>query len=194
MSNARIDFLYAALTDCQGTIRAIDVKLGIMLTFLILPLTHLEKILARVRIVYHLAYLSHRIVLIGFFLLLFVFCLSWILSIIIALGGLCSLSNPIKYIANDVNANGAFFLGNICKPKLIHLFANRALPTRGPLSTIIAELPLTEDQIIQELVFEQMKASLIRNCKIFRQRFSLKLMMLWILSGGAIWITALLTR
>jgi hypothetical protein len=194
MSNARIDFLYAALTDCQGTIRAIDVKLGIMLTFLILPLTYLEKILDNVRIVYHLPCLSHRIILIGFFLLLFVFCLSWILSIIIAFGGLCSISNPVRYIANDVKAKGAFFLSDICKPKPKHLFTNRALPTKGPLSTIIAELPLTEYQIIQELVFEQMKASLIRNCKIFRQRFSLKLMIIWIFSGGAIWIAALLTR
>jgi len=140
----RLQFLYAALADTQGTIRALDQKLYILTLVLAAPFAAASSILAGLVLTYAPGVGTYS-VLMKFFVSLAIAC--WIGAWVSTLKGLMAIKAPRVPDAAEVKVTGAFF--------------------RAERSTLkdacdgIASILMTN-----ELVFEQLKVAQIRDSKI----------------------------
>lgn len=110
MNCERINFHYQAIIDVQGTIRAIDTKMGFLLLILLAPFqsiglihVHIAHLLTRVL---HPTCIISSIVLA---LILLIFIFSWFLSFATALKAVLAINNPNTHIKNSDGCNNSFF-------------------------------------------------------------------------------------
>lgn len=180
----RISFLTNAINDAQNIIRAVDVKIQVLLAFLLIPFALLKDIFDSINSL-AIAYPSgsYHIYMI---IIVILFWITWIFSLLIALSGLASIGNPNKHVRNDIGAKGTFYLGFIFRPKIWHSLTRTGLKSTLSLSAIIDNLPKTDDEHVKELAFEHMKVVFIRDLKMFRQKLSLSFMLFWLFTGALI--------
>lgn len=178
-------FMLAAVSDIQATIRAIDVKAGALLTALLLPLASLGKIWS------HLTAISasfHDVVGIIFG---FLFFLLWLCVLFILVKIISPLDNPSCHVTNTNSCTGIFYSGHLYDKVFSfadYFFNGRNICASRSTSEFLEELPLSDDLLIKELAFEQMKLVYIRDIKLFRLNMALVLAGLWLLVSVIIYL------
>lgn len=172
--------MLAVVSDIQATIRAIDVKAGALLTVLLLPLASLGKIWN------HLTAIStsfHQVIGI---ILGFLFFLLWLCVLFILVKIISPLDNPSCHINNTNSCVGVFYSGHLYGGAFSfadYFFNSRGIYASKSTSEFLEELPESDDLIIKELAFEQMKLVYIRDIKLFRLNMALTLAGLWLLTS-----------
>jgi hypothetical protein len=161
------EFVYGAISDISGTIRAIDTKLHIVLGIFLIPLAMVDKVLEAVcywcsrwnwstLCAMQWATSATALVATG----------VWCVGVIMSLRGIIALANPGNAVPVDGRRpQGTFyFVGQLrgwLRPKL-----------RQTLEAHIGKLPGNDQMVLRELAYEQMKLGFIRDVKMRRHRIS----------------------
>lgn len=186
MPNDQTQFLYESVRDIQNTIRTLDTKTNYLMVALVIPLVKLGVIFTKC--VWLLKLPGHQWVFVP---LVAVFVLFWGLAFLAVFKTLAAIDNPSEHITGD-HPRGAFYSAGIFQTGSMDVFFNRALRSRVQFHQHLADTPATDDVIASELAFEQMKLVYIREVKMVRSRAGYTLSALWILSGGALWLSWLI--
>ena len=181
-------FLYQSISDTQGTIKAIDAKIGFLLIFLVIPITNVNRIYLML-----LPLLSQKLphlFLYVHYAWIAAFCSCWFLAFVAAVKGITALDNPALHINNiDNPRNGTFYFGGSYKFGAIDTFFNRkSVKSAMSLENFQRILPLAELDLIGELAFEKMKLAYIRDLKMLRQKCSAKLTLAWLTIGFGMYV------
>ncbi|MFP6791540.1 MAG: hypothetical protein VB954_16335 [Thalassolituus sp.] len=183
MSNQKLEFLYQSIADTQATIRAIDVKIGFLFIVAFIPLAGLEKIISTFQILRDVSIIYLIVMLLTSFI--------WIVSIYALFKSLSSISNPAKHIEGNIPA-GMFYSGSIYSFKKIDNFFNFPIMSNDTIEDFKRKLPNDENAIVEELIFEKMKLSYIRDVKIMRSSLSIRFSFYWIILGSLLWLFSIL--
>ena len=181
IDDSKITFLYAAISDLQSTIRAVDTKLTVFCVLLFLPFTNIDKILPVYTCLFDASDNSCM-----WFLKLLVVSLSlifWTISILSAIFGLSAIDNPFKKVTQMSNANGCFYRGGLIQLGLLQAilpFNNKMISLT--LENALQNLPESHADMIKELQFEQLKMVYIRELKFARLKYSIRFGLIWILT------------
>lgn len=164
----------------QGVIRAVDKKLSFILVILLLPISKLNAIKG------HVVNLINGFDHTAAFLLVSLFALSWAAAFIATLRGLSSIDNPSKHL-NPIKLG--LFYAAYYDFSLIDAYLNKdGKVSKKNINEIVRLLPNSIAEIEEELIFEQIKLSYIRGIKMIRQQYAYKMLVLWMLFGGIIWL------
>lgn len=178
----RATFLAGSLTDMQATIRAIDVKVAALIVCLLAPLQNVNRVFK------HLTHFTEWSIRWPAMIVIALFLLTWVIAFAALVRAIAAVGNPAAHIKGAQGANGAFFLPGQFKFSRLHAIRNpRALLSRDALADVHSNLPSDSD-VEAVLVFEQMKLAYIRDLKLFRLDWGLKLSLLWLLLGILIYI------
>lgn len=173
--NSRQEFIVKAIEDTQATIRALDVKLGALLTACLLPFSSLGRIWA------HFQHLSDTLpCVLGSFLGITYFLL-WFATLYVLIKGLSAIDNPARHVIGAGSPRGSFYRGGLYVPKFIDSFVNRtSVQSSTSLQSVIDQLHSTDDELEAELAFEQMKIVYIREIKIKRFLTAFQISIIWL--------------
>lgn len=181
------EFLYQSISDIQGIIRAIDTKFGFLLIILLFPITHIGEISRSIKSLHDKLNTNFCEWLLFIIVILFVF--SWIFAFYIAFKGIISIENPISHIRfNEHKASGTFYSGGLFSLKIRDAICNRKIQASKTFDEHLKDLSQNDDNIFQELAFEQMKLVYIRDMKIHRQTYACFLTLFWLSLGFIIWM------
>jgi hypothetical protein len=188
IENMRTTFLYAAIADAQGTIRATDSKIGVLLVILIIPLTKFGAIYGKCS-----ALLGGENKCLAEFVavLTFMFVCLWFLSFLAAMRAIIAIDDPSRHI-DGTKPTGIFYSGGLFDPKFLDALLNRPILAKKQLQQQLAELPTSAEDINKELLFEHAKLVYIRAMKINRMKYAFGFGIAWVFSGGALWLMSLL--
>ncbi len=169
----KIEFLYQSISDIQATIRAIDVKIGFLFLVAFMPIAVLKDV---VIVSVELWRLS------AFYLILEIpIALSWFISIIYLFLALTSISNPSARIIG--NKPLGFFYGEfLFNIKCMSINAVSQSKSTLTVSEVCDLLP-DGQVLIEELVYEKMKITYIREIKLRRYVVCTRLIYCWFFSG-----------
>lgn len=180
--NDRATFLAGSLADMQATIRAVDVKVAALIVCLLAPLQNVHRVFK------HLAHFTDWSIRWPAMIVVILFLLTWVVAFVALVRAIAAVGNPAAHIRGAQGANGAFFLPAQFNFSRLHAVRNpRDLLSRQALADVHNNLPADAD-IEAVLVFEQMKLAYIRDLKLFRLDWGLKLSLLWLLLGILIYI------
>lgn len=187
LNRDKLTFLFNSINDMQGVIRAADTKLNVIIVFLILPLTKLDNIYAHIKIL--LQSQTHPFSAI---LLVVSFLSFWGIALVTTLRGLTSIDNPSRHIEGSDKLRGTYFGGALFRFSLMDALFNRQhVRASKDIEEVLKDLPKSQEELIRELTYEQMKLGYIRGIKITRQRYAYFFLFCWLLIGGIIWIMSL---
>ncbi len=168
----------------QATIRAVDVKVAALVVCLLAPLQNLHRVFK------HLAHFTEWSIRWPAILVVILFLLTWVAAFVSLVRAIAAAGNPAAYIKGAQGANSAFFLPAQFKFSRIHAIATpKNLLSIDALADVHNNLPQDAD-VEAALVFEQMKLAYIRDLKLFRLDWGLKLSLLWLLLGILIYIAS----
>ncbi|HEX8266381.1 MAG TPA: hypothetical protein VF596_13335 [Pyrinomonadaceae bacterium] len=193
MDDKRFEFLNLSVTDIQNVIRAIDTKVGFLLVFLGIPVSALSKIYN----VFYALFTRYDLGWWKFLVLVYVslFVIAWGLSFLTAVRVLTSIHNPNAHIKDAPKNYGSFYAGGLFKLTYKELFISRkALKSNISFAEFANKSPQNREQVINELIFEQMKLAYIRDIKIFRQNWAFIFTLTWLLIGFIGQISYLFTK
>ncbi|WP_419239315.1 hypothetical protein [Photobacterium leiognathi] len=173
--DSKSDFIMAAIDDCQATIRATDVKVGALLTGLLLPFSKVSQIWD---------YLEQLPKILDYNALTYLFFALWFLAICSLVRTISAIDNPSKHIVNNSACEGTFYRGGLYSFKCLDSLLNRdVIKANIDMTSFAATYPDTPDDIELELSFEHMKLIYIREIKLHRLNFSLWLSAIWFVAG-----------
>lgn len=173
--NSRNEFLLKAIEDTQATIRALDVKIGALLTAGLLPFSNIGRIWS------HFKHLTEVLPCFLAPTLGVAYLLLWFLMIYILVKGLSAIDNPVKHVSGGSQAKGSFYRGGLYTTKFADAFLNRkSVKSRIDLQTMHSDAPFTEQEIELELTYEQMKLTYIREIKIKRFTIGIHIGTAWL--------------
>lgn len=178
----RATFLAGSLADMQATIRAVDVKVAALIVCLLAPLQNVHRVFK------HLSHFTEWPIRWPAMIVVVLFLLTWVIAFAALVRAIAAVGNPAAHIKGAQGANGAFFLPGQFAFSRLHAIRNpRALLSRDTLADVHSNLPLDSD-VEAVLVFEQMKLAYIRDLKLFRLDWGLRLSLLWLVLGILIYI------
>lgn len=189
-NEAQLRFLFAAMQDAQGVIRATDTKVVALLAALVVPLTKLSKIWSVCRD--FLAALDGFSAFCGGLLIL-TFSAAWILSFCATVRTLFHVDNPSEHVDGD-KPTGCFYAPSLFKVSLRDVFTPRRLDSTAQFHQFFAQLPTTDYDVRRELTFEHMKLVYIRTVKLARAGVAYAAFVIWFSTGGAIWLSTLFIK
>lgn len=175
--------LYASITDAQGIIKALDTKLSVALVIFTISLPKFDAIYKEGAVAVD-ACPGASWPLVGLFVL------SWFFGLFCAFRGLVAIDNPSDHIEYG-DAKGMFYGGGHFKSTWLNIFYNRVSDTRPKLLDHLDDLPIDAAGVQKELAFEQLKLAYIRSVKIRRVVAAYTAVIVWIMSGAALWTVAL---
>jgi hypothetical protein len=178
------EFLYQSITDTQATIKAIDVKLGFLFVLAFTPLTLLSAISPGINYLWNFDLLFRVLIVINF--------ISWFLSLIYLFFSLTSISNPNNHISGP-RPPGLFYGKNLFKTESSNLFSTIKITCNHTVDNILSTLP-SGNKIIEELIYEKIKITYIREIKISYYVRSTKLIFIWLCLGLALYITGTIMK
>lgn len=178
MSASKIEFLYQSLSDTQAIIRATDVKLGFLFAIILLSITVFGDIYSVTLNIVN----ESKLMIAGLGLI----AILWFLSFYTLFLGVVAISNPYRSVPGK-KAKGTFHGGELFKFKITDRFINRPVLSKSTVDDFIKALPDNDAEIIQELVFEKIKITYIRDIKTTRASQCVILTFLWITLGASIW-------
>lgn len=181
-----LNFLYQSINDIQGTIRAVDIKLGFVFALTFAPLVGIPEIIK----IYSNLFKNDGFGIINFIATLS--AISWALSAFILFNAVAAISDPRKYIKSSTQS-GCFYGGGRFPITWKDTLCNTPVESKYTIEEEIKILPKSEEFLIKELMFEKLKLSYIRDIKIKRCHYCLELTFTWIVLGGICWINSLLS-
>jgi len=178
------EFIMQSIVDLQGTIRAIDMKLQILIATLIVPIAALECIAKAIHTLWDSCLVADSCiwdaVVVAALYLLFI---SWIAALFFSIRGLVAVHDPRAHVSGDGLPTGCFYAGHLFETDLRDAFCDRsALKSTETLSAFLACHPTSPEAVNRELVFEKMKLAYIRQVKLCRQKWAFGALSAWALS------------
>lgn len=178
----RSEFILAAINDAQATIRSIDVKVTALLAGLLIPLSSLGKIWNHLS---HIHSLDHPYftVLIGA-----LFFLAWLIAVFSLVRTVSAIDNPAKHILNSGHYKGIFYGAGLFGFGALDVLLNRPIIKGSTdVASFSKDYPASEEEVVSELSFEHMKLIYIREFKLHRFKYSMKIATTWLLLGLSIY-------
>lgn len=180
--NDRATFLAGSIADMQATIRAVDVKVAALVVCLLAPLQNLHRVFK------HLSHFTEWTIRWPAILVVVLFLATWIAAFVALVRAIAATGNPAEHIKGAEDANGSFFLPAQFGFSRIHAVVNpRKLVSRAAIADVQNNLP-TNENVEAALVFEQMKLAYIRDLKLFRLDWGLRLSLVWLVLGILIYV------
>ncbi len=174
----KTEFILNAANDTQGTIRAIDVKVGALLTGLLIPITFLGRIWN------HLIHLSETTSPVIAMTIGSTFLIMWLLAVLMLVRTLSAIDNPASHIHKPDDCIGSFYGGGLFTlGPLDTIFNRKSIRSTKSLQEFLGEYPASTQEINRELAFEHLKLIYIRDIKLHRFKFALRLATIWLLLG-----------
>ena len=169
-------FLIEAVKDIQGTIRAIDTKVGILLAVLAIPLPIVQSALHDVHT--RGATLTAALVLGGLAFL------AWVTAALVGIRALTGLGNASKHVRAATPPDDLFYAGGQYRLRWIDVLLTRDTPiSEWPVEDFAASVPMTAESANRHLAFEVLSLAYIRDLKIFRQKVAFELTAVAIVLG-----------
>lgn len=159
-----INFLIASIGDIQNTIRALDAKIIAIFVIILLPFTQIDLLICIYSHLINDYFYWGRV-------LLFLFVISWLISITFSFLCILSIDNPKQIITNDCEAKGVFYGSNLFSFSFKNIMFNSPLISKPSLNQYLTDF--SDNNIMKELIFEQMKLVFIRDLKTKRQKITL---------------------
>jgi hypothetical protein len=151
-----------AIKDIQGTIRAIDTKMGILLAALVLPL---KDVAERFISMHSVAGNIGSIVIVSA-------TISYLLGIFVAIATLSGIGTAHVHVEGTPALN-TFYAGGLYKFNLLDaFFRRRDVRSRLSVPEFASAIPKTCDQMTADLSSEIMTLAYIRDLKVLRQRLA----------------------
>ena len=177
MRNKR-EFLLAAIEDSQGTIRAVDVKVSVLLVGLLAPFSNLGRIFS------HISHIDSAVSHVAAYLIAFVFFSLWGMALLSLVMSISAIDNPAKHIASSSKFTGSFYGGGLYRFSFIDSLFNRdIIKAEKDSGSFYDLLPDSEREIENELMFEHMKIIYIREIKLHRLKYAYRFSIAWFLVG-----------
>ncbi len=180
------DFLLASIADIQGTIRAIDAKLSVLLALLLVALTNLARIYRTLSSAAAALPGEESLARLVLCATIAVFVLSWCLSLLFVFKGLIGIHNPQEHVKGE-RPPGMFYAAGTYEITLLNLLLPFWVKSKLSLQEILANLPKDQTSLIEELTYEQMKLAFIRDTKMRAQSCAFRCALLWIVTGAFLW-------
>jgi len=166
-------FLYAAIEDLQGTVRALDIKAEVLLVAMTVPLYDASGIAATLSKLLREGLVGFRILTA---IIVLWIALAWIAAFIATFRVLVASHNPSDAIPDHAPAKGSFFAGHLFKFTRKDLIRDRLVTCSHTLRQHLDELPTGDEQVKAELAFEHLKLAFICSRKIAMFNFAVRLM------------------
>lgn len=184
MEERKVEFLYQSISDSQGTIRALDVKLGFFFVVIFLPLVALKEIMDIYKVIEGVCY---------YFIPSLISVLAWVTSFLSLFFSALSIGNPMNKIDTSIDdlsedTKSAFYNGNVFQLNILSLVNSRLVKVRKNLREKTSSLPSDMSKLIYVLSLESMKLSYIREVKIYRINICMYATLVWIFLGSLIWV------
>ncbi|GEM77703.1 hypothetical protein [Vibrio sagamiensis] len=171
----KVHFIAAAIQDCQETIRATDVKVGALLAGMLLPFAQISNIWK---------YLEDLSIAIESQSVTVIFLALWFSTIFALVCTISAIDNPAAHIVNEGTCQGAFYGAKLYDFSFLDSFLNRkVVKANKDITNFSQAYPDSINDIELELSFEHMKLMYIREIKLHRLDFALKLSILWFVVG-----------
>lgn len=155
----RLGFLHQAIMDTQATTRALDVRIGFLLVILCLPVPIAEKLVDGIGRFPTYPVLVKGVI-VGAIIL-------WTLALYVSFLAVSAIDNPVDHIP-DQKPEGTFYGGDLFQVSLLDAFKTTSKQSTRSVSSEILRIPAGEDEIAEELVFEKLKVTYIRDIKMKR--------------------------
>ena len=160
----RMHFLLEAIKDVQGTIRAVDTKVSILLAALAIPLP---------QVAVFFSYWHARGFSPTWGHLLMVLCIAlYVTAVYVAVKTLVGIGDATGHI-RGVRMQNTFYAGGMFRLSCRDGLADRlSVQSSKTVDEYIASLPVTRNGMIEELSIEMMALAYIRDLKLYRQRLA----------------------
>lgn len=184
MTDAKNTFLYASISDLQGTIRSCDTKVSYLLVILFLPLTKLTAIFTKCKSLI----CSSSCPTVGISITLtVVFTLLWFAAVFAALRTIIAINNPVDNIKGDVPLS-TFYPAFLFSFSNDDVFSKPIKKSSKDFTEYKALVPNDSKDVAEQLICEQMKLMYIAGLKLKRSVFAYWATIAWVMCGGVLWI------
>lgn len=179
MNKKNTEFLYQSIADAQGTIRAIDTKLGFLFVVVFLPVVAIPKI----QDVHSLTediwwYVALSIAVVGL----------WLAALFFLYRALVSIKSPALSIENLEVTNGdSFYNGELFTLNPYDAFVNKKQKSNKTVANKVEELPTNEDELVKILMYESLKLAYIRDLKMLRSNYCMNCTFAFVFLGTLVW-------
>lgn len=181
--NSKVEFMFAAIADTQATIRAIDIKVATLIVGVLAPLANTN------RIFFHLDHVGLQSPQCLCMTIVVLFLLAWLLALAALVRAIGAIDNPSQHIINTGSCKGTFYRGGLYTLSIVDAFLDRdIIKASTDLPSCVAQIPATETEIENELVFEHMKLAFIRDVKLNRLKWGLRFALIWLALGIGIFL------
>lgn len=187
IASFKTNFLYAAIADAQGTIRATDSKIGLLMVMLIIPFTKLGTIYNKCSL---LLENDNRILAQCATVHIVIFVFLWLLSFWAAIMAVNGIDDPSKHIDGE-KPSGVFYSGGLFVPTFLDAFFKTQLLAKKQLQMQLRDLPTSIEALHNELIYEHAKVVYIRQMKMNRLKHAFIFGIAWVFCGGALWLLSL---
>lgn len=177
-----VSFMMEAVKDIQGTIRAIDTKVGILLAGLAIPIPLVQG--AFVEMHQHGAVLNVRTAIGWLAFIVYVF------AALIAVRALTGIGNAAQHVAGDEQPDDIFYAGGLFPLGIIDaVLTRRNITSRRSRENFIAGIPRHMNDVLAHLAHEVLSLAYIRDLKIHRQQIAFELTAVAIVLGAIALVT-----
>ncbi|GKW23667.1 hypothetical protein PEC311524_12610 [Pectobacterium carotovorum subsp. carotovorum] len=166
----KIEFLYQSIGDIQNTIRAIDVKIGFLFVIAFMPITLIKDISESTLLLWKQYDICKLLISTVF--------ISWIFSILYLFLTLTSISNPTSGIHGS-KPQGLFYGDGVFKIEYSFIGSIVKAKSNYTVKEIYDMLP-DDSQITNELIYEKMKLTYIREMKFCRYSICTRFIYIWL--------------
>lgn len=173
-------FLLSAIKDMQGTIRAIDTKVSILLAALAIPIQQLATFFPYWRANGFSGSAQHVCMVAA--------VCAYLVAVYVAVRTLVAIGDATGRV-RGVRLENSFYAGGMFALSLRDAFVNHpGVQSTRSVQEYVAGLPRTHDAMIEELAIESMALAYIRDLKLYRQRIAFSATML----AGALGLVGLI--
>lgn len=168
------NFLYQSISDTQGTIRAIDVKLGFLFVVIFMPLASLDTIAKVIKGYWGNNFLN---------LLIIIAASCWFLSLWFLFSASSIVRHMDSYVKSPQKINDVFFGGSAKKITMFDIFSRQPIQSIQTFDEFLKSLPKDDDEISKHLAMDKMKVSYIREVKSSKTSICFILIFIWLSIG-----------
>lgn len=166
--NTQTSLLFEAIKDTQGTIRAIDTKVGILLAALAIPFAHVAQAVSAAR-----GQALHLNLATGCGSLALT---AYVVAGFVAIRALMGTGNVGAQVSRSNRPPDVFYLGGLYRLGWLDAALNRrGKVSRRELDDVVSAIPDETDGILRVLVNELMTLAYVRDVKVHRQRIAFEL-------------------
>ena len=160
----QMHFVLSSIADIQGTIRAVDTKVSILLAALAIPLPPVA--------LFFTYWHSSGFSLTWGHLVMVLAVLLYVSAVYVAVKTLVGIGDATGHV-RGVRVQNTFYAGGNFKLNWRDAMADRAsVQSAKTVDEYIASLPTTRAATIEELTIEMLALAYIRDLKLYRQRWA----------------------